>query len=270
MTLLISWIGVDSRKISSLNFASDSRISWDKTRAFDNGRKVFGSRNHPFIVGYCGDVLFPSMVISQLIDLADNGLLFTEQSSNDGKFFAFYNKLIEQFNNYPSDKRGVTKDSIQIIFGSRNGETDFLCRNIKWNQSTDNWTVEDLPFSTHSDKLFVLGSGSTEFKDRFKRFQKSNESQTSRAVFQCLCETLENMQDDYCGGPPQLVGLYNRFNSQQFGIIHKDKRYLYGVELKDAADYNVVEWRNKLFEICDGVTKKIKPAAQRQPRSLTV
>ena len=147
--------------------------------------------------------------------------------------------------------------------------TDFLCRKIKWTKSTDTWTTESLPFSLHSDKLFVLGSGKSEFETRFEDFQKSNESKTSRAVFQCLCETLENMQDEYCGGSPQIVGLYNKFNSQQFGIIHNEKRYLYGVELTNAADYNIVEWRNKLFEICDGVTKKIKPTAQRQPRSLT-
>jgi hypothetical protein len=62
------------------------------------------------------------------------------------------------------------------------------------------------------------------------------------------------------------VGLYNKFNSQQFGIIHENKRYLHGIELNNADDYNKIQWRNKLFEICDGQTKKIKPNAQRQPR----
>jgi hypothetical protein len=73
MTLVVSWIGIDSRKISSLYIASDSRISWGNQAKFDSGQKVFGCKNHPIIIGYCGDVLFPSIVINQLIDLADQG-----------------------------------------------------------------------------------------------------------------------------------------------------------------------------------------------------
>lgn len=266
MTLLVSWIGLDSRKISSLNFASDSRISWNSDTVFDNARKVFGCKNYPVIVGYCGDVLFPSIVLSQLIDLADNGMLFPNNSSNEERFSLFYQSLIEQFNNYPSEKEGVTSNSIQILFGSRNGETDFLCRTITWSRLKDTWATNDMPFNSYSDKLFILGSGKTEFENRFNKFQQSNESRTSRGVFQCLCEALENMQDKYCGGSPQLVALYNRFNTRQFGIIHNNKRYLYGVELNNMVDYNIIEWRNKLFEICDGETKNIKPNAQRQPR----
>jgi hypothetical protein len=267
MTLIASWIGVDSRKISSLYIASDSRISWGNKAKFDSGRKVFGCKNHPVIIGYCGDVLFPSIVISQLVDLADDGLLFSDTSSNVEKYTTFFEKLKEQFEHYPSDKTGVTADSLEILFACRNDETDFFCRKMKWTKASDEWTSEDLPFSIHSDKLFIIGSGKAEFEEKYKEFQKSNESKTSRAVFQCLCETLENMKDNYCGGAPQLVGLYNRYNSQQFGIIHQDKRYLHGIELKKADDYNRVEWRNKLFEICDGTTKKIKPNAQRQPSS---
>jgi hypothetical protein len=267
MTLIVSWIGVDSRKISSLYMASDSRISWGNRATFDSGRKVFGCKNHPVIIGYCGDVMFPSMVISQLVDLADNGLLFPDDSSNVEKFEIFFKKLQAQFASYPSEKSGVGVNSFEILFGSRDKETDFFCRKLKWTKLSNTWTVEDLPFSMYSEKLFIMGSGRTEFLSRYHEFQRSNESKTSRAVFQCLCETLENMKDNYCGGAPQLVGLYNRHNSKQFGIIHQNKRYLHGIELNNSDDYNRVEWRNKLFEICDGTTKEIKSDAQRQPRS---
>ena len=267
MTLIVSWIGVDSRKISSLYIAGDSRISWGDIATFDNGRKIFGCKNHPVVIGYCGDVLFPSIVINQLVDLADNGLLFPIKPSNEEMFSAFYDSFKVQFLNYPSEISGITANSLEVLFACRNGETDFFCRKLKWLKSNNTWTTENVSFSMHSDKLFVIGSGKTEFEQRFEQFKISNESKTSRAVFQCFCETLENMTDNYCGGAPQLVGLYNRFNSKQFGIIHKNKRYLHGVELTNVADYNVVEWRNKLFEICDGTTKEIKPNAQRQPRA---
>ncbi|MEZ2337296.1 hypothetical protein AB6735_16755 [Mucilaginibacter sp. RCC_168] len=267
MTLVVSWIGMDSRKISSLNIASDSRISWGITATYDFGRKVFGCKNHPVIIGYCGDVLFPSIVINQLIDLSDQGFLFPAISTNDEKFDAFYQKLKELFADYPSQTIGIVDDTIQILFACRSGEIDFLCKKITWRKAGDSWSVGNQTFSEHSDKLFIIGSGRIEFEERFKEFQKSNEAKTSRAVFQCFCETLENITNNYVGGPPQLVGLYNRFNAMQFGIIHKNKRYFHGIEVNNSVDYNRVEWRNKLFEICDGETKKIRINAQKQPRA---
>ena len=67
MTVLIGWIGVDSRVPCSAYLMSDSRISWnDQLGAYDYGRKLFAFKNSPDILGYCGDVTFPSMVLSRL------------------------------------------------------------------------------------------------------------------------------------------------------------------------------------------------------------
>ena len=76
MTLLASWLAVDSRAPSAVYIMSDSRISWDNRAFFDYGKKVFGCKNYPDIFGYCGDVLFPSIVLNQIVDIADHGLLF--------------------------------------------------------------------------------------------------------------------------------------------------------------------------------------------------
>jgi hypothetical protein len=76
MTLLVSWLGVDTHGIASAYIASDSRVSWGRETNFDHGRKVFAFRSSPDILGYCGDVLFPTMVLSQITEIADNGLLF--------------------------------------------------------------------------------------------------------------------------------------------------------------------------------------------------
>jgi hypothetical protein len=266
MTLVVSWIGVDSRKISSLNFASDSRITWGDAANYDFGRKVFGCKNHPVIIAYCGDVLFPSIVINQLVDQADQGFLFPTISTNEEKFNFFSVRIKQLFETYPSQQRGITTDTLQILFACRNSENDFFCRQMIWIKSNNTWTINEVAFSAHSDKLFIIGSGKDEFEKRFITFQESNEAKTSRAVFQCFCETLENITNRYCGGPPQLVGLYNRFNAMRFGIIHNNTRYFDGIEVASADDYSKIEWRNKLFELCDGNTKEIKPNAQRQPR----
>jgi hypothetical protein len=78
MTTLISWIGVDSRKPSSLYIASDSRLSWASSDAYwDRGRKVFSSKRLPHIWGYCGDVLYPSLALGQIIAAVDNSNLLS-------------------------------------------------------------------------------------------------------------------------------------------------------------------------------------------------
>lgn len=65
MTAFLSWVGVDHRGPASLYLASDSRISWtdNEVRSWDRGRKVFACSRTPDVLGYVGDVLFPSLVL---------------------------------------------------------------------------------------------------------------------------------------------------------------------------------------------------------------
>ena len=75
MTLIVAWIGVDDKKkgkeISSLYIASDSRYSTGVKDKFDFGIKVFGASKYPEIFGFCGDVLFPSMILGQIIPVLE-------------------------------------------------------------------------------------------------------------------------------------------------------------------------------------------------------
>jgi len=50
-----------------------------------------------------------------------------------------------------------------------------------------------------------------------------------------------------------------------FGIVSKGKRYFLGMEIPRSSHFNNIEWRNELFELCDGETKKIKVGAAHQP-----
>src|SRR5689334_18933450 len=117
MTLLTSWVGVDTHGIASIYIASDSRITWTNSVTFDFGRKVFAFNNYPDILGYCGDVLFPSIVLGQIVEMADNGLLFDENYNCKQKFEAIKEKLIQIFHKYPYEQ--VAIDSLQIIHASR-------------------------------------------------------------------------------------------------------------------------------------------------------
>ena len=67
MTMLASWIGVDTHGATSAYIVSDSRFCWGNNMTYDYGKKVFASKKYPEIFGYAGDVLFPSVVLSQII-----------------------------------------------------------------------------------------------------------------------------------------------------------------------------------------------------------
>ena len=85
MTLIVSWIHLTIKKYDHCRIPGDSRFSWADKAKFDNGKKIFGCKNHPVIIRYCGDVQFPSLAINRIVELADSGLLFPENSTNEEK-----------------------------------------------------------------------------------------------------------------------------------------------------------------------------------------
>jgi len=82
MTTLIAWIvysatGERPELPRAIYVASDSRITWgSQARRWDAGRKVFNPSKAPHIFGYCGDVVFPSLVLGQVISAIDNNIMF--------------------------------------------------------------------------------------------------------------------------------------------------------------------------------------------------
>lgn len=271
MTLIASFIGVDCKfptpKPSSIYIVADSRVTWGSGKNFDFARKVFGCKNHPDIFGYCGDVLFPSIVLNQIVEIADQGLLFNDTNTCQQKSWKVYDMLKASFEKYPNELSTVDK-TIQIIHASRDSAQNFFCRTITWYRSTNKWEHSDMVYNGYSDKLFVLGTGSKEFTNKFEYYKISENQKTSRAVFHCFVDALDNIKDKHCGGAPQLVGLYRIKNAQFFGIIHKNKRYLHGMQVDDLKNLNNIEWRNELFEVCDGETMLIKAKAKKQPNPL--
>ena len=111
MTLIVSWAGVDSRSPSSLYIASDSRITWGK-KHFDQGKKVFACKSHPDIFGYCGDVLFPLMILNQIVDSIDSGLLYSADWNYRKKTEKVRRRLMDSFNRYPHEVNTIMDDSV--------------------------------------------------------------------------------------------------------------------------------------------------------------
>ncbi len=265
MTLLLSWIGKDSRKISSFYIASDSRFSWTNTVKYDYGRKVFALTNSPDILGYCGDVLYPTLILNQILEMDRDRILFKQQSSNNERSKILFKEIQRKFTDYPSES--VMKDTLEIIHVSRDRETDFICNVFSWNKKSG-WLLKPQEIPDSSDKVIILGTGASEFYDRYLDYYRGFNGKTSRALFQCLTHSLLKMKDLRCGGSPQLVGLYNNFNGKNFGVIFEGKSYYLGKEIEPTEEFNNIEWRNELFERCDGLTTKILDGVQRQPDEL--
>lgn len=266
MTLLVSWIGIDTHGPSSVYIAADSRLSWGRATLYDYGRKVFACRNSPDIFGYCGDVLFPSMVLGQIIEMAEMGLLFGPNASAIERSEAVLQKLTSQFAAYPAEVSGMAANSLEILHAGRCFNGTFSCSLICWARSTG-WTREEMQMPPHSDVLFERGSVAADFKKRFNNYKLGPNGRTSRSVFHCFCDSLAHGSVPSVGGAPQLAGLIRKpgSNGIVFGIIADNKRYLLGTQIDEMSNFDRIEWRNELFEVCDGKTGDRRIGAQPQP-----
>jgi hypothetical protein len=125
-----------------------------------------------------------------------------------------------------------------------------------------------------SESVLVLtvGSGESTVARYDAAWRKTEVGRTSRAVFSAFCEALKSGADHFSGGAPQLVGIYRRGHGETFGVIYQGERYVLGVSISsDQAGKLAVEWRNELFERCDGPSMERLEGAQRhsRPRRVT-
>ena len=203
--------------------------------------------------------------------MADRGLLFPPRVSCKERFEAIKEKLVQQFHKYPRMVENITAERLQVLHISRDPIKNliFECRLIEWNRKSG-WSGKDRPMPSESGLLFTLGSGAKEFNQNFNRYKKGPDHGTSRSVFHCFCDTLSNIKDKKCGGAPQLVGIYRKPDSLAitFGIIADKRRYFLGAQIGNDVNFADIEWRNDLFEICDGRTMKRFEDAQPQPDHL--
>src|SRR3972149_10433699 len=117
MTSLIAWVSIDQRAPSAFYLASDSRISWGSERArWDAGRKLFICRQYADVFGYCGDVVFPSLVLGQIADAADAGLLFHNKDDADRRHAKFSTAVKASFGRFHRGRElGVSSVGVILI-----------------------------------------------------------------------------------------------------------------------------------------------------------
>lgn len=273
MTTFVAWVGVDSRGAASINFAADSRISWARTGQthWDMARKTFSSNSSPDIFGYVNDVVFPSMVLGQIVNAIDSGGLFGANDSCKSRFSKVVQHVKASHEVYPSKLR----ESFSIFHAAREGTgllAKFKLNTITWNKEQSRWIIESPAIPTVSSEIKVDGSGASVVEKWSQRWRASSQGGTSRAVFSSFCNAIYSGEDSMTSGSPQLVCLYRKGSGKTIGFVSNEKKFITGLEVLSSSETlsKEFEWRNRYFERCDSSGKVITGAQKHHiPKGLT-
>jgi hypothetical protein len=265
MTSLIAWIGVDSRGPSSAYLASDSRISWSSSAAWDIGRKLFAAGRSPDIFGYCGDVLLPSLLLGQVSEILALGSTSDCYASPLKRHHAVVRLAEASLNAYPADKRSP----FTLLHCARESDgmnTIFHLWRTDWDMQRG-WSDAAVALPTESVLALQIGSGAATVSYYDAAWRQTSVGRTSRAVFSAFCDALASGSDSHSGGAPQLVALYRKGSGEHLGVVYNGVPYVLGMPRShDEAAALRVEWRNELFERCDGASTQRLPGAQQHSR----
>lgn len=272
MSLVVGWVGVDTHGIASAYLASDSRISLTNGKHFDYARKVFASQKYPEIFGFSGKALFPSIILTQIIELIDNGLLLDDDMDTKAKNGIVFAKIKELYDEYGIKDIDNSRVEIVHFTKSTHGKNpSFNCYHLllDGDKKVRNQEIE-LP--KRSGVVIILGSGFNGFRSKYThQYQKSKNMNTSRNVFHCFINELLFPSTATVGGPPQLVGIMRKPDSHAliYGLIYKRKRYIAGLPYTKLKNIQSVQWRNMYFELCNPKTKEKEEGAADQPNFVT-
>lgn len=193
MTTLLAWVAADQRGPPSIRIAADSRISWSSAngtvlRHWDFGRKIFASHQHPDVLGYCGDVLFPTQTLGQIIELVDREAFFPAGAGPRDRVQLIVAALERAASGYPAEEaRDFT-----IVHCTRVGEymdaVFEVCAVAFSAGKAGSFSRVMVP--RESGVIAVWGSGATQYKSHLARWQASDVRGTSRAMFSSFCEFL--------------------------------------------------------------------------------
>jgi hypothetical protein len=210
MTSIAVWVGVDTHGPASAYIATDSRISWPSQGSWDSGRKAFASCAFPDIFGYSGDVLFPSLLLSQFVTALDIGAAVDRSARMLDRAKALEQMARLTMKGFPN----IHRQPFEIIYCGRDGEgllSEFNVHVLSWSPKND-WHREVRQIPTKSSMLvFNTGSGSQSIAKSMALWNESAQGGTSRAVYSAFVEALKGGSDPNSGGPPQLVGLYRKW-----------------------------------------------------------
>lgn len=237
---------------------TDSRVTWGTPdQAWAYGRKTFASSRTADVLGYCGDVLFPSLVISQFVAALESGFYSPDFAS---RHHGLQTLLRTSFSELPQNAR----HPFSIVHVGRDGKgmaSVFQARLIRWD---DGWDVRELELPEHqSGVVHIDGSGRPSIEQQIAAAEVNSTAGTTRGLFTAFAKSLSDGDDPLSGGPPQLVGLFRIRAGLSFGVVHEGDRFFYGMPVHHLGASQEPEWRNDKFEIVDSSTRKRRESAAR-------
>jgi len=262
MTTLIAWAGVDSRVPASLYIASDSQITWPSGEHWRHGAKTYASPTTPDILGYCGDVLFPALVLPQFIACLGAGLLGTKWKHRRKAL-----RHIVESSLATVPRRQQRK--FEIVYCGRESEgmeARLRAGVLQYHPKRGfSWKGLQLP-KERSRVLYEGGSGAKHVARHRQEWDASaTQGRTSRAEYGAFIDALLEGKDKATGGPPQLVGLYRIGNGRHFGTSYKGEQYVQGARIAPQVD-GIITWHNELFERVSGPSQHLLRGAQQHTR----
>lgn len=259
MTSLIVWSGADTHDVpSSLNMATDSRISWSGGQHWDQAKKLYASTTLPILVGFVGDVQFPTLCLPVALDRVDHGLVESPLSAVDSLISA----IRSMWREYP----GEVGHSQTIVIGYREGLTMTSRFSVtvmrRHAGASSRWATSTMAVAPYSQAILIEGSGSHSVRSAIAEWHESASAGTSRAIYSAFVESVLSGADPHSGGAPQLGSLYRVGSGRLLGVVHQNRRYFSGARLLGDEVTTGVEWRNDLFEIADGRSRRRRVGAQ--------
>lgn len=277
MTSLVCWFAVDSRAITSIYVASDSRITASTGEVLsDAACKVFACRERPDIIGYCGNADRPPAVLARLASQLD-GLSVSKSAWDRAHWITreLEHALPLCFDHPYSETK--------LVYASRDGE-GFACAEFRVFEISvveGHWYLRTLEFSPareqgdeehrSRDIAFAEGSGAASvrrWRDMWAQFHSwdiehrehggTTRVRTSRGVFSALCTALAFGDDSRSGGAPQLAVIHQEGVAMPLGVIWKGSRFYKGTERSEAEAVALnTRWHDKLFQLCSPTTMAV-------------
>jgi len=271
MTSLLSWVsytstGKDRTTPTALYIVSDSRITWGSSaRHWDAGRKVFSCRLEAHIFGYCGDVVFPSLVLAQITSAIDSGILFPDGAAAEKKHAIIFESIQRSFER----RHNAPGENFSIIHALRIGEDDsgqYFVWQISYNVRTKVWESEGLAIPPKTGVIAILGSGGKSVKEHVRRWSQSDVGARSSAIFSAFCDALFSEEDPHTGGAPQIAALHRGSHGQIIGFVHDGVHYLHGLQIGPAKVLHRLRWRDRHFQAINPTTLKRAAGTRRFER----
>jgi hypothetical protein len=271
MTTLLVWVsytttGERSDLPRSMYMASDSRITWgSEARRWDAGRKIFAPVKEPHLFGYCGDVVFPSLVLGQLVSAIDQGILFHPDASAVEKNAS----VLASIKTSHSRRHNVAEQDFEIVHVYRPQDwpsTEFSCWIISYTAKNGQWHCREPLLPSTTGVIISLGSGANAARAYADRWAQSDVGGTSRAIFSAFCDAVMSADDRLTGGVPQILGLYTQGPPRPLGFSERGLLFLHGLQLELSATIANVEWRDRLFQRIDPMTSQPLDGARRFAR----